>query len=191
MKTAFAYWDSRIAPVFDIAHLIRVVESNDGRIVGESEQVLEDGSPVRRVIDLAQRDIATLVCGAISRPLHGMIVSSGIQVIPFIAGDLGEVIRAWLDGTLEHERFAMPGCCARASRFRRGAYCDGGEEVTMNGGRGARQGAGQGRGPMGGQTGGAIGFCVCTKCGHREPHERGVPCIQKRCPACGAALTRE
>lgn len=191
MKTAFAYWDNRIAPVFDIANTIRVVNSDNGRIVGESEETLDDGSPVRRVIDLAQRDIATLVCGAISRPLHGMIVSSGIQVIPFIAGDLGEVVQAWLDGTLEHERFAMPGCCPRGRRGRRGAYGDGGEEAAMNGGRGAKQGAGQGQGRMGGQTGGAIGLCVCTKCGHREPHERGVPCIQKRCPTCGTALTRE
>jgi hypothetical protein len=37
MKAAFASWENRIAPVFDIARQIRVVESEVGRIVGESK----------------------------------------------------------------------------------------------------------------------------------------------------------
>jgi hypothetical protein len=51
---------------------------------------------------------------------------------------------------------------------------------------------GQGRGRMGGPlAGGAVGTCLCPKCGRREPHERGVPCVQKQCPKCGTAMTRE
>ena len=60
----------------------------------------------------------------------------------------------------------------------------------MNQRSGGGQGRGQGRGCMGApQTGAGAGFCICAKCGHREPHQRGVPCIQKQCPKCGAALT--
>jgi NAD-dependent SIR2 family protein deacetylase len=45
---------------------------------------------------------------------------------------------------------------------------------------------------MGGPlAGGAVGTCLCPNCGHREPHERGAPCVQKRCPKCGTAMTRE
>jgi len=127
MKTAFAYWDSRIAPVFDVARLIRIVESDQGRITGESKALLEDGSPVRRAINLSQLGIATLVCGAISRPLRETIQSNGIKVIPFIAGDLDEVIQAWRDGELTHVRFSMPGCCERRRGTRRRA-CGGREE---------------------------------------------------------------
>lgn len=58
------------------------------------------------------------------------------------------------------------------------------------GGQGSGQGGGRGR--MGGsRAGGPSGFCVCPTCGHREPHERAVSCIQKKCPKCGIALTRE
>jgi predicted Fe-Mo cluster-binding NifX family protein len=192
MKTAFAYWDNRIAPVFDTARRILVVESYDGRIIGESEELLEDGPPVRRTVMLSQLGIATLVCGAISRPLREMILSSGIEVIPFIAGDLGEITRAWQDGELEDDRFAMPGCCGRRRFNRRGACCDRGEEEAMNRGRGGGQGTGRGPGQGGGsQGGGPIGFCVCATCGHREPHQRGTPCVQKQCPKCGSAMTRE
>ena len=62
---------------------------------------------------LAQQGVSILVCGAISRPLHEMIILNGIQVIPFIAGDLDEVIGAWLSDALDNDRFAMPGCCGR------------------------------------------------------------------------------
>jgi hypothetical protein len=35
------------------------------------------------------------------------------------------------------------------------------------------------------------GFCVCPKCGHREPHLRGRPCQEEHCHECGAKLLRE
>ncbi|KUG24360.1 ferredoxin 2 [hydrocarbon metagenome] len=58
------------------------------------------------------------------------------------------------------------------------------------GGRG--MGGGQGAGRMGGaRAAGVGGNCLCTKCGYREPHERGIPCMQKKCPQCGSTLIRE
>jgi hypothetical protein len=38
---------------------------------------------------------------------------------------------------------------------------------------------------------GPQGFCFCPACGHRAPHEPGVPCREVSCPRCGAALRRE
>lgn len=35
------------------------------------------------------------------------------------------------------------------------------------------------------------GSCVCAKCGHKEPHQRGVPCFERKCPQCGSPLMRE
>jgi predicted Fe-Mo cluster-binding NifX family protein len=200
IKTAFAYWDNRIAPVFDIARQIHVVEAESGRIVAETEEVLADDLPVQKVIRLAELGVGTLVCGAISRPLHEMVAAYGIEVIPFVAGDLCEVIQAWLSDKLEHDTFAMPGCCGRGRGRRRGMRGVNEEEYLMNGrkrggmgqgGQGQGRG-GQGRGRMGGPlAGGAPGACLCPKCGQREPHDRGVPCVQKQCPKCGTAMTRE
>ena len=201
MKTAFPYWGNRIAPVFDIARQIRLVEAVSGRIAAETEEVLTDDLAVQKVIRLAELGVDTLVCGAISRPLHAMVTAYGIQVIPFVAGDLSEVIQAWLCGGLEDGDFAMPGCCRSGRRRRRGIYGINQEEYLMNqrkgGGAGLGGGQGKGRGGQGrGRQGGAlaegaVGICLCPKCGHREPHERGVPCVQKQCSKCGASMTRE
>ncbi|MBW2976887.1 DUF134 domain-containing protein [Candidatus Woesearchaeota archaeon] len=63
-------------------------------------------------------------------------------------------------------------------------------------GRGMGQGAGmvrgqsRGRGRMGGFAAGPIGTCRCPNCGHEEEKQRGVPCIDKKCPRCGAMMAR-
>ena len=213
-KTAFAYWGNRIAAVFDTARQLCIVEAEQGKIIAEAEEILPADPPVRKAMHLAEIDIDTLVCGAISRPFHEMIVSYGIRVIPFVAGDLREVIQAWIDDSLEKRDFIMPGCCGAGRRRRQGIHDRNREEHFMNGrqgggrgaggggrgqgqgqdqgqGRGQRRG-GRGKGLMGGPlAGGAVGTCLCPQCGHREPHERGVPCVQKQCPKCGTALVRE
>jgi hypothetical protein len=62
----------------------------------------------------------------------------------------------------------------------------------MQTGQGSGRGAGGGRGGSGAGGGmGGGGFCVCPKCGQREPHQPGVPCLQERCPSCGVAMVRE
>lgn len=195
MKAAFAYWDDRIAPVFDIARRIHVVEADSGRIVAETGEVLADVLPAQKALRLVELGVGTLVCGAISRSYHETVAAYGIRVIPFVTGDLSEVIQAWLSGNLESDTFVMAGCSGRGRGRRRGMRSTGKDESRLNGKRRGGQGqgqAGQGRGRMGGPlAGGAVGTCLCPKCGHREPHERGVPCVQKKCPKCGTAMTRQ
>jgi len=51
-------------------------------------------------------------------------------------------------------------------------------------GRGGRRGLG------GGFARGPGGDCICPNCNYREPHQRGIPCFNKKCPRCGAPMTR-
>ena len=51
-------------------------------------------------------------------------------------------------------------------------------------GRGGRRGLG------GGFARGPGGECFCPNCSYQEPHQLGVPCHTKKCPKCGALMTR-
>lgn len=223
MKAAFAVWDNRIAPVFDVVRKIYLVEAEAGKVIHEMEQSLGGELPVQKAFRLSELGVGTLVCGAISRPLHVMVAASGIEVIPFIAGELKDVVLAWLTGGLDGDVFVMPGCCGRGHRrfaekrglckegivpqesLRRKEYImprgDGtgptgkgqgsGRGMGQGGGRGKGQ-AGQSAGRMGGPSAaGSGGFCVCPQCGKKEPHQRGVPCYERKCPECGANMIRE
>ena len=198
MKAAFAAWNNRIAPVFDVTRQVRVVESQSGKRVGAAQEVQLDGLPLNRVLRLTELGVGTLVCGAISRPLHVLVANQGIRVIPFVAGELDEVVQAWLSGDLNGDAFAMPGCCRRGRNRFRGMHNHRQEEYGVKGRRGIRIGQGggqsQGRGfgrMVGPKAAGPVGFCVCPQCGRREPHARGVPCIDQKCPMCGTAMVRE
>jgi predicted Fe-Mo cluster-binding NifX family protein len=203
-KTAFSAWDNRIAPVFDAARQIHVVEAESGKVIAEAEELLGSDLPVQKALRLAELGISTLICGAISRTLREMVAANGIRVISFVTGELREVIRAWLAGGLDATAFAMPGCGGRG-RFQgrdfsqEVQFMNGRSGMGRGGGRGMGRGGGRsmGRGSLragrmgGGFAGGPGGNCVCPKCGHRETHQQGVPCMERKCPKCGAAMARE
>lgn len=199
-RAAFSSWEDRIAPVFDVAHQLHVVEVESGKVAQEDRCELTDETPAKRAIQLSNLGIGTLVCGAISRPMHEILETHGIRIVPFVTGSLSDVIQAWLGGKLDSDVFAMPGCWGLGHRRHWGMdYSK--ENMTMNrkgqGGTGAGRGGGRGKsrqrmGRMGGPlAAGPQGYCVCPQCGRQEPHQRGTPCVQKQCPVCGIAMTRQ
>ena len=56
-------------------------------------------------------------------------------------------------------------------------------------------GGGQGRNSSGFGRGfpgrGPSGYCICSACGIKVPHEPGTPCTSINCPKCGAKMVRE
>ena len=50
---------------------------------------------------------------------------------------------------------------------------------------------GLGRGKNKGGAMGTGGYCVCAKCGTRQPHKRNVVCTTNKCPNCGTTMIRE
>jgi predicted Fe-Mo cluster-binding NifX family protein len=200
MKTAFAHWNRRIAPVFDTARQVLIVETDSGQLCGRDPQPLPDGPIFSKVLRLVALGVQTLVCGAISRSMQELITAYGIRVVPFVAGDLETVIQAWLRGNLMLDTFAMPGCRSGGRRrFRRMHEPDPEGNDMVGRGRGLKAGSrnrqgrgGQRPGHLGGAAAaGPSGYCVCPQCGRRLPHQRGTPCVERHCPNCRIAMTRQ
>lgn len=122
MKAAFTEWHGRIAPVFDVAGTVLMVET--GRSGNTRERVvgLPLGSSSAKVAFLTEHEVDILVCGAISRQVQGMAEAGGIQVQPFVAGEIRDIVAAWMCGNLDQVSYSMPGCrrCRHHLRERSG-----------------------------------------------------------------------
>lgn len=111
MRIALTVWNGRIAPVFDVAGTVRLIELQ-GDTITEDRLVSfpHSSGMISRVAALVEHRIDVLVCGAVSRPVHRMLADSGIKVHSFVAGDADEVFEALMTGSLEEKPFFMPGC---------------------------------------------------------------------------------
>lgn len=133
MRAAFTVWNDRIAPVFDVARQALVVASDKDAAPARKIYPLSKSSVLAKMASLVDLQVDVLICGAISRPARSAAESFGIEVHPFIAGSVGDVVQAWFDGRLGESCFAMPGrgCKESCCRKRRVAKAGTGKRALV------------------------------------------------------------
>jgi predicted Fe-Mo cluster-binding NifX family protein len=110
MKIAIPIYGDSVSNVFDFAHRLLLVDVENGKEMNRSEIAVESKLLPQRAVQLKKLGIQVLVCGAISQELTNMVLSSGIEVLPFITGNIENVLGAYMDGQLIKSEFSMPGC---------------------------------------------------------------------------------
>jgi predicted Fe-Mo cluster-binding NifX family protein len=110
MRVAIPDWQGRISPVFDVAGQILIVDIEAAKDESRHRERLEGLTLQDRVERLAEVGVNTVICGAISWRFEALLLASGIRTISLICGDVAEVLRAYRTGTLDRQKFAMPGC---------------------------------------------------------------------------------
>ena len=118
MRIAIPKWQGRVAPVFDVAGHLLLVDVEDGRVIHRQLKRLARTEMSSRAAKLVSYHPDVLICGAISAPLQFKIIASGVRVSAFICGDVEQVLAAYLNGTLINSSFTMPGC--QRGRWRSG-----------------------------------------------------------------------
>jgi predicted Fe-Mo cluster-binding NifX family protein len=120
MKAALSIWEGRISPVFDVGREALVLTIEKGVATSRHSESIEADTPAAKVERLLALGVQTLICGAISKPLHYELTARGVKVIPFIAGEIEDVLAGFLAGQLPSETLSMPGCRRRQEHFRGG-----------------------------------------------------------------------
>ena len=95
-----------------------IADIENGRIVDRNVETINEPFPPRRASMLSERDVNTLICGALSRPMKALVQGVSVEVIPFVSGGVDEILQAYLEGGLGQDRFKMPGCCGRSRKGR-------------------------------------------------------------------------
>jgi len=116
MKVAIPVYGNFVSNVYDFAHRLLLVDIENGKETKRYEVELQGLLLQQRVDKLKSLGADVLICGAVSRLLANMVMQSGIEVLPFVTGNVESVLGAYLTGQLIRPEFIMPGCWPGARR---------------------------------------------------------------------------
>jgi hypothetical protein len=120
MCLALAAYENRMASLLETANQLACVDlpaidSKPKKIVAVIDHTLP------YLMQLLQRNnVAILICGAINGCMFRAIESMGIKVIPWITGNIDDVLAAFKNNTLE--QCVMPGCLKGHGWGKRGRH---------------------------------------------------------------------
>ena len=133
MKIAVTIWENRVSPVMDTARQLLVAEIEGDMVTNSTIVEIPPLHFSQKARMIAELGIETLICGAVSRPMEQVVTAFGVNIIPWIRGNVEQVIEAYINGTIFKEQYMLPGC-HRRGRGRR----------HMSNRRGGRRGKGLG-----------------------------------------------
>ncbi len=124
MKIAIPVWNNCVSSAFDFANILLLVDIQNGSENKRQEISLKTDSIFQKANQLKSLGVEVLICGAISRALASQVVSSGIEVLPYVLGPVDEILNAYMTGQLGQSKYAMP-CSWPGARkgFRRRRGC--------------------------------------------------------------------
>ena len=107
MKVVLTVWENRISPVADSARKLLILEVENRKIVGRRFEEFAEKFLLNRAGKLADINGEIFICSAISEFFASLIEGYGIRLIPFICGQVDEVLDAYLEGSLRGPKFLM------------------------------------------------------------------------------------
>jgi predicted Fe-Mo cluster-binding NifX family protein len=96
MKMAIPVFNGRVAPVFDWAGKVVVVEFERMNELRRQEISMSCIPAAARPHHLRAMGVSVLICGGISTHLQGLTEHCGIRVFPWLVGDYQQVLRDFI-----------------------------------------------------------------------------------------------
>lgn len=112
MKLAIPVHQGRVAPVFETCRQILVVVQETPEDVVIAKEDWSGIVPQIRPKRLKELGVQALLCGGISCWMENQVSLQGIHTVPWLAGDVSEVLKAFREGREMDPRYAMPGRAA-------------------------------------------------------------------------------
>ena len=104
MLICLACYENRLASVFEHASDLRLYTLEDGRLQAAGHLPLSTGCSVEDVLRLQGEGVRQLVCGAICGATRSLLERAGVDVRPWVRGELDQVVLALENGTLDGMR---------------------------------------------------------------------------------------
>jgi len=125
---AIPVFEERISPLLDVSERFVLFEVTGNAVTQKIVININSETERLRIQKLKEIGVAVIICGAVSRYLSYIISETGIKHIPWISGPVDEVIKSFIDNTLQSVLPAK-GSCGGMMRKRKlvtGAACGNG-----------------------------------------------------------------
>lgn len=109
IRIAIPVFHKRVSPVLDNCTRLLIIDYAKGREIHKQDITLEKFSLVERFNLIKKMNVNVIICCAISEVLDHMIQRTDIQLICGIAGEVDQVLAAYLSNHLDDAAFHMPG----------------------------------------------------------------------------------
>lgn len=108
MLLALATYENRLAALFENACEIRLFTREHENIYPAGRHSLPYSDLCARISALTSCGVTLLICGGITGCSRRLLTQSGIDVIPWIGGEVDTVLQAWNKNRLG--TLVLPGC---------------------------------------------------------------------------------
>ncbi len=108
-RVAIPIFRSRVSPVFDSCTRVMLIDINHNLEIERSELHLDGLSLTERMAVLQKSSVETIICSGISDMFQSMLQGIKICLIIGIAGEVDQVVSAYLSKRLNDRQFLMPG----------------------------------------------------------------------------------
>jgi len=108
MKLAIPEFNGRLSPTFDFCRNLLVVEVSPGEQPRITDLDLSGLEGCQRACFLKTLKIDTLICGGISRELAEDVREHGVRIVPWLSGEILEILDAYFQDRLPDPRWALP-----------------------------------------------------------------------------------
>lgn len=110
MIVAIPIVEGRVAPLFDVARRLLVIEYQRTQEIRRREVQIDQTTVLGRLRILSGSEVEVLICEAVSAALETLVAAEGIKIIHHICGPVDAVLEAYVAGRLAEDTFVMPGC---------------------------------------------------------------------------------
>ena len=110
MILGIATAQNRISPVFDCAEHFSIFYIENGIVKQREDCRIPATTYMEKLATLNQLGVECIICGAISRELLDIVILHGIEILPWISGDVEEILHAFCNDGIADTKYSMPGC---------------------------------------------------------------------------------
>jgi len=114
-RVAIPTFQNRVSPVLDTCQHLLILDIQQHREVSREAVFLGEMPLAERFDVIANLGVVTVICGGVSETFANMLKGSNVLLRNGVAGDVDEIITAFLEDRIDMPRYYMPGFDPRVS----------------------------------------------------------------------------